>query len=122
MYHRTLKELTALQSRREKQSRDPNHHPTPCPFLPKEEPPAATNPDDPTPQPPTPPELQKSQHEPTNREGEAPSEPRFTRGPAHEIQSRSGPTPQNAQNEPTVPPRPLIPTHETSAVPCGVRS
>jgi hypothetical protein len=39
MYHRTLKDLTALQSRREKQSTDPNHHPKPCPFLPKEEPP-----------------------------------------------------------------------------------
>jgi hypothetical protein len=70
MYHRTLKELTLLQTRREKQSQDPNHHPRPCPFLPTEEPPTTqetpddhdpdtditTDPDD---------KMQNAQNEPT---------------------------------------------------------
>ncbi|MDB5321432.1 MAG: hypothetical protein JWN40_3063, partial [Phycisphaerales bacterium] len=44
MYHRTLRELTALQTRREKRSQNPDHHPSPCPFLPKEEPPLPDGP------------------------------------------------------------------------------
>jgi len=101
MYHRTLKELTTLQTRREKQAQDPSRHPTPCPFLPKEEPPATT----PTPADDDPDPTETDSREPTqNAQNETTEPPNLppTHPPApHSVASSRAPL---VQNQPTAPP------------------
>jgi hypothetical protein len=95
MYHRTLKELTLLQTRREKQAQDPNHNPRPCPFLPKEEPPTTPEtPDHDDDDTDTDDKMQNAQNEPTEVPHPAAATPPASQSPAS---SRSS----ILQNEPT---------------------
>jgi hypothetical protein len=104
MYHRTLKELTTLQTRREKQSRDPNHHPSPCPILPREEPPSGNQtPDD------ADTSTQIAQNKPTEVEAPTPAAtpaatPPAPQSPGSDDRSRLASSRSSiAQNKPTIP-------------------